>query len=437
MSDEEKQAASQSRMETEPPQELSGPDFINNLNNKCLARIFQYLPIADKLRINTVCKRWKEVSPLAWANVEELDFFKDEGEPSDYDQLPKEYMTVQWLKVILKRCGPYLKELHLDDSELMPIVGKYCVNLTVLDIWDADPDDWDWSGLFPQMENFSLGYSKKGGEFFTEKILRTLPAQSLTYFRLRAFFNEPQNDVSDMFGIPIDNRPVTRANLGCFSPAAVKLFDNFINLEIINISNCILNSDMMNAINQKTHLKYLALPDCSANPGLLSANVLTNLETLILDFVHQVNDSFLVQLSDCAQNLKTLSINRCGVTDKAVRQLSKLPQLEVLNVSGIMYLTDEPLGGLKNLKKLDCDFGFTIGDKGLITLIRNAPNLELLKVSFTSTTKMLVMEANEITKQRTNGVTLKIIGEEDLREDWNENNDSPFLIVEDTPDCLN
>ncbi|XP_015117878.1 uncharacterized protein LOC107041708 isoform X2 [Diachasma alloeum] len=401
---------------TGQPCESPVPDSLNILNDDCLAMIFQHLPIRDKLIINTVCKRWKEVSPLAWQNVKTVDFEQYADEPSTFDELPDEYRTIQWLGVIIKRSGTYLKHLKLSYSancKLLPLVGHYCENLTTIDI-SYDFQGWDWAAFFPKMQKFRLAYKEEEGESLPEKILPTLSPESLTEIRLSIFY---PNDVS--------RQPIP----GFFSPIAAKAFQRFTKLEVICLSTFNISSEMMDALNQMHHVKSLFLPYCNLNQRLPSMSLLANLEHLNFSSVKEINDSFLIVLSDIGQNLKSLALTQCNVTDEGIGHLRKLRQLEELDIGDNWKITGALLGTLKGLRKLNCQSS-SVFDEGLIELIKNAPNLENLELMFTNITELLLMEANEITKRRTNKLPLKMEVDVHVTDDWNECNDSPLLFVD-------
>ncbi|KAK0077183.1 hypothetical protein PV325_004320 [Microctonus aethiopoides] len=46
---------------------------INILDNDCLIKIFSYLPIKNRMRIERVCKRWQTVNQQAWSDIKELE----------------------------------------------------------------------------------------------------------------------------------------------------------------------------------------------------------------------------------------------------------------------------------------------------------------------------------------------------------------------------
>ncbi|XP_044010039.1 uncharacterized protein LOC122853687 [Aphidius gifuensis] len=48
-------------------------DKINDLNDDCLAEIFMKLSLEERLIIESVCQRWKNISQISWYNVEKMN----------------------------------------------------------------------------------------------------------------------------------------------------------------------------------------------------------------------------------------------------------------------------------------------------------------------------------------------------------------------------
>ena len=45
---------------------------VEKLNHDCLIKIFKLLSIADRIRIERVCSKWKEISRMSWSSMNEL-----------------------------------------------------------------------------------------------------------------------------------------------------------------------------------------------------------------------------------------------------------------------------------------------------------------------------------------------------------------------------
>ncbi|KAK0070909.1 hypothetical protein PV326_001936, partial [Microctonus aethiopoides] len=125
-----------------PPKELQSEECtINILDNDCLIKIFLYLPIKDRMRIERVCKRWQTVNQEAWSDIKELNF------PEDFNFLLLSYPEIldddqkAAIEKFLSRCGRFLNKLEHDieyssyGNYIIPIIAKYCHNLQCLIVY--------------------------------------------------------------------------------------------------------------------------------------------------------------------------------------------------------------------------------------------------------------------------------------------------------------
>ncbi|KAK0072028.1 hypothetical protein PV325_011999, partial [Microctonus aethiopoides] len=73
---------------------------INILSNDCLLKIFSYLPLEDRMRVERVCKRWQTINQHAWIDIKKLEF------PKDFQRSYTKIRTCNTaLQKILHRCG--------------------------------------------------------------------------------------------------------------------------------------------------------------------------------------------------------------------------------------------------------------------------------------------------------------------------------------------
>lgn len=94
----------------------------------------------------------------------------------------------------------------------------------------------------------------------------------------------------------------------------------------------------------------------------------------------------------------------------------------------VIKVTDESVASLINLKVLKCRGCDRISDPGIITLIKNANNLEELDLSrTTSITNNTIDAAIELTKSRKNNTVLKIVTGGTQIDPFKITEVSPFL----------
>ncbi|XP_050410096.1 putative RNA-binding protein EEED8.10 isoform X2 [Patella vulgata] len=112
------------------------PVFNINIPDELWEKIFSFLPLRDRIRIERVCHRWKKLALRLWKRQKSLDFY------NTFRRF--ESLTDKMLNSILKRCGPILKSLDLSSSPRlltdysMQIINKYCPSLEKLDLSGVD-----------------------------------------------------------------------------------------------------------------------------------------------------------------------------------------------------------------------------------------------------------------------------------------------------------
>lgn len=111
---------------------------IQVLNDDCLIEIFLYLPIADRIRMERVCKRWQALSQESWRSVKRLDLVRNNWGLSPKIRLQN--IDTSTLRKVLIKCGQFLTHLdlskypHMLGSSTLTIVGKFCPNLQCINV---------------------------------------------------------------------------------------------------------------------------------------------------------------------------------------------------------------------------------------------------------------------------------------------------------------
>ncbi|XP_011310641.1 F-box/LRR-repeat protein 13 [Fopius arisanus] len=398
-------------------EEPSGPDLINNLNDDCLARIFKYLSLDQRLTIEAVCKRWKDVSQLAWDDVKILNFTVRCPPTSDLLKLPDDLKSNQCIGRIIRKCGRYLHQLQLAEpcnSKILPLVGQHCHNLVKLEI-ELPKYDKNCAKLFQQMQRLKYLEMKGIRQHFSGEFFQALPYETLTEIHLWAYF-------ADAY-LP------TYVFLPRVAPNA---FQSLTKLTALTLNGFSLKPNMMKVISQKSELTFLSIANCSIRRGLPHLNGLTKLEHLNLTKVLEVADNFLEQIAENCSNMRHLNLSKCiNVEDNGIKSLLKLSHLEELILNDAFKITDAAFTGMYNLKKLECESCDGVYDEGMISLIKYSANLKYLNLADTGVSERVIREAMTITKKRTNNLKLHLVVSNSVKEDWNDEDDfSPLLIVE-------
>ncbi|XP_043478022.1 uncharacterized protein LOC122508626 isoform X2 [Leptopilina heterotoma] len=150
--------------------------LIHKISDTCLMHIFQYLSIAERIKVEGVCRRWRDVSLDSWRTLKRLDVNSiswgcksGKIETSDLYQ-------------ILKRCGRYITTItFFEKHRMMPlrtlfIIGKCCPNLKIayLGTLEVTPREIDY--ILSQCPN--LEFLEFDSSHFRDRDFRRLFAMS-------------------------------------------------------------------------------------------------------------------------------------------------------------------------------------------------------------------------------------------------------------------
>ncbi|XP_033216920.1 uncharacterized protein LOC117172800 isoform X2 [Belonocnema kinseyi] len=105
--------------------------LVHRISDNCLMNIFQHLPIVDRVRVERVCRRWRDLSKDSWRTLRRLDV-----NSSSWGCKSVEIGTSD-LYQVLKRCGRFLTMITFFELNRMMslrtvfIIGKLCLNLKI------------------------------------------------------------------------------------------------------------------------------------------------------------------------------------------------------------------------------------------------------------------------------------------------------------------
>ncbi|KAF7990731.1 hypothetical protein HCN44_000536 [Aphidius gifuensis] len=175
-----------------------------------------------------------------------------------------------------------------------------------------------------------------------------------------------------------------------FQSAAVK----FNSLHSLTLSRWDINDNVMNIITQKTSLINLNISKCNLSvkkQPILSK--LINLEYLNLVNVDgNVNTDLIISIINDCIKLKHLNINGCKeLSTETVDNLGNFKSLEELLLHG---------PSLDNLKTFQCANHHEINDTGIMGIIRRSANLEQLDLVNTNITIDTLNFSADIAKAR-------------------------------------
>ncbi|XP_063990742.1 F-box/LRR-repeat protein 7-like [Diachasmimorpha longicaudata] len=401
-------------------QEISQDDSpIQVLNDDCLIEIFLYLPIADRIRMERVCKRWQALSLDSWRSVKRLDLIRTHWGLSPRIRL--ENIDTTTLRKVLIKCGQFLTHLdlstypHLLRSSTLTIVGKFCPNLQVINVKALELSPSGIASLMTNCQNITNFVMKS----LTGPCEKDLSQLFMVNKKLVTVEIQDEHIIGKCLGqLPTDTVEVIHlllcsSVLSTYFDAALPKFSS---LKKLTLHSCVcLTDSSLKTIGMIETLTHLVLTGNYPTLSATAMNHLTdlcNLEHLNVSQNAVVTDGFLISMSGSCKKLKHVDISGCSViTNKAIASLSSLPKLESLAISWLTQVTDDPLGNLQNLKVLTCWGCPLIRDEGVIKLIKMAPNLVSMDLSRCSITNSTIEAAISTTKQRkTNTILMIMVG---------------------------
>ncbi|CAD6211825.1 GSCOCG00003851001-RA-CDS [Cotesia congregata] len=400
------------------PEPDNSDSVISKLNDDCLSEIFLYLPIADRIRVERVCKRWQALSHQSWHAVKSLNLSKNSWGLSP--KIRVQVVDTSTLRKVLIRCGKFLTHLdlsqisHLLGSSTLTIVGKLCPNLQSVNITSIPLSQSGINSLMTHCQNITKfmmktlrGPSERDLSLFfgVNKKLKYLSVEGDEYIVGKSFASLPQEVLEDLH--------LTRCTALVSSHFDVTI-NHLTNLKSLTLNMCVcLTDSTLEAVGNKTtitDLKFMGThPLISAN-SLNNLKNLVNLERLCLKENVAVNDDFLINLSQNCKQLNYLDLTNCqAVTDRGISPLTTLNKLETLIVNFVSQVTDEAIANLQSLKVFSSWGCKGITDSGIINLINTAPNLISLDLSATSITSESLQVAVTVTRKRKSNYILKMI----------------------------
>ncbi|XP_032673255.1 F-box/LRR-repeat protein 20-like [Odontomachus brunneus] len=393
---------------------------IHMLNDDCLIHIFKYLLIADRVRVERVCKRWKVLSQESWRTMKRLDishFTWDHiwGKPIIY------HISTAVLRKVLLKCGRFLTQIDLSEVPnylgigTLSMIARFCPNLTNIDV-SALPTcttglsallkkckkitklslgasthvlDSDLKNVFKEYRGLSHFAIRSNGDI-SGKCLSSLPAQTMRTL----IVDQCHNIVDDDFSI-----------------ALAKLE----NLEYLEICSCssigektleVISKRCQNLRELRIHGYFSYLQ----NAKMLQFTNIVNLRMLQVTHFTAFSDEQLISAALSCPQITYVNISGCyNVNDAGLAAITTLPKLEYLYINLLTNITDKSLKNLANLKEFECHSCPLITDDGIRNILASSPQLQLLNLSkCSSITNATYEAARQICDKRPSNLVLKM-----------------------------
>ncbi|KAK0158375.1 hypothetical protein PV328_009384 [Microctonus aethiopoides] len=397
-----------------PPKELQSEECtINILDNDCLIKIFLYLPIKDRMRIEGVCKRWQTVNQEAWSDIKELKF--PEALDFLYSYIPNVREDKKAaIKKLLPRCGRFLNKLEFGieygsyEFNIIPIIAKYCHNLQSLivhfEAYDLICLNITW--LFLNLHKIERLKLTGLDSNFRDACLIKLPTNTMKELSLEIRASDFDSDTYCV--------NITRAGA-----IGIQTLKNLWKLELNGFS---FEADELNLIVRNESITYLSFKSCCFENCINLIANFRGLKYLNLSFECAVDDNFLIKLAANCTELEELNIDYCrDVTNNGINAVFKLKKLTTLKSNGLYKVTnfaiDTVLSKYEALKVLHCS-NCSVSDYGTIELLQNAPYLEEIDLTSTSISTEFLDVACNVAISRANAKPLRIIANYSSLYNW-------------------
>ncbi|XP_033218269.1 F-box protein SKIP2-like [Belonocnema kinseyi] len=433
----------------------NGP--IQRLNDDCLFHIFQYLSIVDRIKLERVCKRWQAVSLESWRTFKKFDLSRTTWGLPATDKFS--YIDTHVLKKVLTRCGRFLLDFDIckpfnedgtisrkDQTKLhiigatgnvLSIIEATCPNLETIYISDPCVNLLGLHSLVSRCQNISkfclvskkwIWYEEDLGNIFSS-------LNKLKYLKISC------NNITGkcLSQLPDDIEEIHLMRMVHSSCRHVSdAINKFGNLKSLTIDAYpYIESDLLKSIASHSEtLRNLRLSgyvgiDRMTEPEIRVLSKFENLEVLDFRSNCYITNEALAALATSCKKVNYINISYCfDISEKGIFHLASKMELENLIANGLTKITGENFGKMYSLKNLECRNCHRLKEENLCNLIRGAPDLELLDISWNKlNVNNIIYVADEATKRRTNLILKLFVGHTNRKT---IEISSPFLNVIDS-----
>ncbi|XP_011299084.1 F-box/LRR-repeat protein 20 [Fopius arisanus] len=391
-----------------PKSEILNDDSpIENLPEDCLIKIFSFLPIVEKLLIERVSRKWREIGVQGWPEMKHLRI------PSEFRKF-----TPSQLRQIFTRSGRFLRVLEIpvinEETNCLPLIKKHCFQLNELSVHFN-------LKAFPKLQVFCEDFA---GLF--------IACEKLTSVKISGVHsNFDFNCLEELVKDKIRELRLYAPSSGLATPLYLNL-RGFNFLEELELKGFVIDEEVLIGLEELGNLTSLSLVNSKVHVShVKKIRELRKLEHLSLENIRsEVNDETMEEIARSCSNLKSLNISHLDrLTDHSFEQISQLRSLEKLEMMGLTRVTNDSISGLFTLKELRCQDSRGIGNIGFIRLIKWAQDLSELWVDGALITEDFLLEVNDAMEYRTSKVKLHLHLHSDA-EDWEQpRNLSPLLLL--------
>ncbi|XP_031782796.1 F-box/LRR-repeat protein 2-like isoform X3 [Nasonia vitripennis] len=368
---------------------------INKLNDDCLTKIFMFLPIVDRVRIEGVCKRWRNISKESWQNFKTLNADLAIWGSDVVFYSPN---VRRILEQVLQRSGSFLRHLDLFlflrmESYILHSIGNLCPNLQYLDIQTIKL-------TLPAMKILTKNCHNLKALTFGES---TMACDDTP---LSEFFSE--NKQLQYLKLVL--------NYSCTGKCLLSLPAD---MDTIIMERCSLRSInyLSRALKQFGQLKTFSFMRsvCSALCDPFPT-VIHSLPTTLK--ILEMSNLLFSNIDCIAENCKKLyHLDISGsknVTETGIQAITSLPEIKHLVLNYLPEITGYNFTYMPKLQTLCCRGCDHLKDDGLCTLLTMCDLIEFMDLyGCVQITNILLKCALNVVKTRTNNLVLHLILSQD------------------------
>ncbi|KAK0081130.1 hypothetical protein PV326_007844 [Microctonus aethiopoides] len=322
---------------------------IDDLNEYCLIEIFSYLDIRQRQRLESVCKRWRDIIPIMWLPMRKFEFVLSGP------NTPSHLITIRnGLKVKsknLSHLGVILEKFH-GDLEKLAIRAEFMLDQPLDNVPNCIPK------LIIENENLTSLEIHLNHPIYKE-CLQFLKTDNLQHLKLSLHIRyKSSTSLLDVIKKFVLSAP---------------------RLETLHLTNVKISIEEINKI---TTLKSLYLNNLDKSPTLSVEKFnFINLESIHLLQCPNVNDDFIKQLVEDCKKLCNVELYNCDrITARGLIPITTLPKLRHF---GISKLDNEVFDRLSNVESIVCSF-LTLNEETKVFSIESflcrSPNLKKCNV---------------------------------------------------------
>jgi Leucine Rich repeat len=337
--------------------------ILSSLYFQIIIQIFSFLGGHDRMLAGMTCRRWKEATQYPYATEIALTFakvnFADTQMPAklflnstrDFPVMSFEAVDFGPMQEFWEHFGESVRELNFKLCEVRE--KKFLTimrNVSSLDtlrvegcrelfmsgrLFESGEDKKDMTAAFRTLRTLSLAHNRYLSDaLFSRIVALTTSLENLDLSGCCILFHK---------GLYKKFYPAAQ-----LEPSESVLTFHYISqflehcaakIKQLNFSSTLIDGSSLNILSEIENLRLdsLNLKACDqlTNPGILSLVAKqTHLQYLDLSMSLRITDQSLIAIADTLVDLKSLKIRRCrALTDLGVKELVKLANLEVLDIS--------------------------------------------------------------------------------------------------------